>query len=123
MLLIISTFIYQFNTNANTLNKNKVYELLVTFILLFSAVFIEDRVFEGEYSIFKLEARFTGFIIMAIYLYINKYQNHIIQNIANLDNPVSQIFKIIDPDINAILLVFGYVFISIIDIAYKLKDD
>lgn len=123
MLLIISTFIYQFNTNANTLNKNKLYELLVTLILLFIAVYIEDRAFDGEYSRFKLEARFTGFIIMAIYLYINTYQNHIIQNIINLDNPISQIFKVIDPDVNAILIVFGYVFMSIIDIAYKLKDD
>ena len=119
--MIIMTFIYQFNTH--TLNIYKIYELLLTFILLFLAAYIEDKAFEKEYSVFKLQSRCIGFILIGIYLYIHTYHNDIIQNIYNLDNPVSKIFQTINPDINAILIVFGYVFISIIDIAYKLKDD
>ena len=121
MGLITIIFLYQFNTN--TLNTTKMYELFITFILLFVGVYIEDKVFQKDYSLFKLESRCVGFVIMSIYLYFYIYNNNTIQNIFDLDNPISKLIKIIDPDINAILVVFGYLFISTIDMTYKLKND
>ena len=93
---------------------------IITFIVLFIAAYIENNLFKEEYSQLKLYARISGFLITILYVYIFSFHKKILY-----DNNVSnnRILKILYPEIDAILIVLGYISISILDISYMLANN
>ena len=61
-----------------------------------------------------------GFLASIIYLYIFTFHKYVIDNVIDKVNSKNKIFSILYPEVDAILIVLGYVFVSIIDISYML---
>lgn len=118
MLLIILNFFIKFDSSKFT--KDLMIEKLTIFIVFFSAAFIEHNFFKEEYSKPKLCFRVLGFIGTILYLYVFSFHNNIIESIINKFFSDNKIVTILKPEIDAILIVLGYVFVSIIDISYML---
>jgi hypothetical protein len=118
MLLICLNFFLKFDSNKFT--TELMIEKLTIFIVFFSAAYIEHNFFKEEYSKPKLCFRVLGFIATIVYLYVFSYHNNFIENIINKFFYNNKIFTILKPEVDAILIVLGYVFVSIIDISYML---
>lgn len=118
MLLICLNFLLKFDSNKFT--TELMIEKLTIFIVFFSAAYIEHNFFKEEYSKPKLCFRVLGFITTILYLYVFSYHKNFIENIINKLFSNNKIFTILKPEIDAILIVLGYVFVSIIDISYML---
>jgi len=118
MLIIILNFLYKLKYYEFTFDL--FIDKIITFIVLFIAAYIENNLFKEEYSQFKLYARISGFLITILYVYIFTFHKKILY-----DNNISKnrIIKILYPEIDAILIVLGYIFISIIDIGYMLANN
>lgn len=117
-LIIILNFLYKLKYYEFTFDL--FIDKIITFIVLFIGAYIENNLFKEEYSQIKLYARISGFLITILYVYIFTFHKKILY-----DNNISKnrIIKILYPEIDAILIVLGYVSVSILDISYMLTNN
>lgn len=117
MILIILNFIFKLKNINLDLYKYKIF----AFIILFVIVYIESILFKEEYSKLKLYVRILAFLLTIFYTYIFTCHKYIIDYFFN--NYISKniiIKQNLYPHIDNILVVLGYIFVSILDINYML---
>ena len=120
MILIILNFIFKLKNINLDLFKYKI----IAFIILFVIFYIESILFKEEYSKLKVYVRTLVFFQIIFYLYFFTFHKHIIDDFFN--SYISEniiVKKNLYPHIDNILIILGYIFVSILDINYMLMNN
>jgi len=117
-ILILITFVYQFDIKKFTITK--MYEILSLIIIAAFLGYTESKIYNEEVSYNKFYCRLIGCIITIIYLYFYNCHYYLYENFKN-NQQIGWIFTLLEPDINPILVVLGYGIISVINLNNQLK--
>ena len=118
-ILIIMTFIYQFDIKKFTITK--IYEILSLIIIASILGYAESKNYTEEISYSKFYSRLIGCIITILYLYLYNFHYYLYEMLKN-NKQIGQIFTLLEPDINPILVVLGYGIMSVINLNNQLKN-